>query len=226
MKYAHGYAALKKDVGYLNVKGSWQLRRDGRHRQYRAESGEILNYWESTGTVSFQGRTDGPLCRRFTAARRTTGKARLQSNPRARAPAPKGRIPSSAEERHLLKLIAEANASGKPITPRSKEGRYIGAMDTDVVRDLRGRQFEREVREAFSRATSPCLGAADRTAVDEGEAMGLLIHVAAADLVAQFGPDHAAEALLRIVKELRRYGAKNLRKTILNLISEAVYDLY
>lgn len=138
------------------------------------------------------------------------------------------RVPTRAEERRLQRLIARVNASGDPIAPKSEEGRYVRSMDQDVVRDLRGLQFEREVREAFDRATSSRLlaTAEDRTAAYEGDAMGMLVHVAVAELVAQLGPDQAAEALLRIGKELRRYGSHNLRETILNLVDEAVHNYF
>ncbi|WP_238232856.1 hypothetical protein [Methylobacterium thuringiense] len=63
------------------------------------------------------------------------------------------KISSSVDERQLMRLIANAHESGVPIAPLPKDGRCISAMDKDVVRDLRGRQFEREVRDAFDRAT-------------------------------------------------------------------------
>lgn len=136
------------------------------------------------------------------------------------------KTPTPADERRLLRLIAGVNISEEPIAPCSKHGRYIRSMDQDVMRDLRGIQFEREVRDAFDRATSTRLRAtaADRTAVDEGDAMGMLVHVA--ELASQLGPDQAAEALLRIGREFRRYGADNLRETVLNLVDEAVHHYY
>lgn len=138
------------------------------------------------------------------------------------------KTPTPADERRLLRLIAGVNISEEPITPRLKDGRYIRSMDQDVMRDLRGIQFEREVRDAFDRATSTRLRAtaADRTAVDEGDAMGMLMHVAVAEMGSQLGPDQAAEALLRIGRELRRYGNEDLRETILNLVDEAVHHYY
>jgi hypothetical protein len=86
------------------------------------------------------------------------------------------KTPTPADERRLQRLIAGVNVSKEPTAPRSKDGRYICSMNQDVTRDLRGIEFEREVREAFDRAISTRLRAtaAGRTAVDEGDAMGML----------------------------------------------------
>jgi hypothetical protein len=48
------YAGLPEDVEQLTeINGTW---RDlGNHKQFRAETGAILNWWQSTGTISFQG---------------------------------------------------------------------------------------------------------------------------------------------------------------------------
>jgi uncharacterized protein YjlB len=48
-------AVLERIVARTGLSGVWvQLTRN--HRQFRAETGEILNWWESTGTVLFQGQ--------------------------------------------------------------------------------------------------------------------------------------------------------------------------
>lgn len=75
-------------------------------------------------------------------------------------------------------------------------------MNDDIVRDLRGRQFEWEVREASDRATSNRL--VTTTEGDQGDATGTLVHAAVAKLVSQLGPANVAEAVLRINKKLRR----------------------
>jgi hypothetical protein len=36
----------------------WQLAQSGQ-RQYRTDDGAILNWWESSGTISFQGKDSG-----------------------------------------------------------------------------------------------------------------------------------------------------------------------
>jgi len=74
LNYPYGYVALKIYVKDLGCYDLWKLRKDGHHRQLRTKSGEILNYWESTGTIDFQGRLDGPLRTHFTAFFSAAGK--------------------------------------------------------------------------------------------------------------------------------------------------------
>jgi len=75
LKYPHGLVALKAEVKSLGYHDRLKLRKDGRHRQLKKKNGEILNYWESTGTISFQRCTNGPLREYFTAKYRADGKA-------------------------------------------------------------------------------------------------------------------------------------------------------
>lgn len=100
----------------------------------------------------------------------------------------------------------------------------MGAMDEDIMRDLRGRQFEWEVREASDRATSNRL--LTTTEKDQGDATGTLVHAAVAKLVSRLGPANAAEAVLRIGKKLRRFRANDLHEMVLNPVEEAVHDLF
>jgi hypothetical protein len=54
MKFQGSYEALQDLVFWTGTYGEW---RDlGNHIQYRAETGAILNWWESTGTIVFQGK--------------------------------------------------------------------------------------------------------------------------------------------------------------------------
>jgi hypothetical protein len=47
-------AVLERIVERTRLSGAWiQFNRN--YRQFHAESGAILNWWASTGTVSFQG---------------------------------------------------------------------------------------------------------------------------------------------------------------------------
>lgn len=111
-----------------------------------------------------------------------------------------------------------------PIDPHADDGRLMGAMDEDIVRDLRGRQFEWEVREASDRATSNRL--LTTTEKDQGDATGTLVPAAVAKLVSRLGSANAAEAVLRIGKKLRRFGANDLHEMVLNPVEEAVHDLF
>jgi hypothetical protein len=45
--------ALRYAVKRTGIPGKWT--KEGNHRQYRATSGAILNYWKTTGTINFQG---------------------------------------------------------------------------------------------------------------------------------------------------------------------------
>jgi len=48
------YAELKHRVLLTGIRGVW---RDlGNHKQYRAKNGAILNWWDSTKTITFEGR--------------------------------------------------------------------------------------------------------------------------------------------------------------------------
>jgi hypothetical protein len=53
VKFPGTYAELQDIVLLTEVFGEW--REIGNHKQYRAESGAILNWWKSTRTITFQG---------------------------------------------------------------------------------------------------------------------------------------------------------------------------
>ena len=67
IKFFGKYAELQERVRRTKIPGAW---RDIDKRQYRAENGAILNWWESTGTVSFQGQE--PAASEFREAYRQT----------------------------------------------------------------------------------------------------------------------------------------------------------
>jgi hypothetical protein len=48
------YGLLQKAVDATGISGGW-IKLDENQRQFRADSGAILNYWNSNGTVFFQG---------------------------------------------------------------------------------------------------------------------------------------------------------------------------
>ena len=47
------YAALQDEVKRTGIAGEWLDL--GNHKQFRADTGAVLNWWQSTGTISFQG---------------------------------------------------------------------------------------------------------------------------------------------------------------------------
>jgi len=53
MKFHGSYEALRDKVLRIGINGEW---RDlGNQKQYRAHTGAILNWWQSTGTIFCQG---------------------------------------------------------------------------------------------------------------------------------------------------------------------------
>ncbi len=53
LKFSGTYAELQDEVMLTGIAGEW---RDlGNHKQFRADTGAVLNWWQSTGTISFQG---------------------------------------------------------------------------------------------------------------------------------------------------------------------------
>ena len=55
-KFRGSYQELQDRVLLLGAYGMWNDR--GNHKQYRTEKGAVLNWWESTKTIQFQGPKD------------------------------------------------------------------------------------------------------------------------------------------------------------------------
>jgi hypothetical protein len=47
------FKVLRYAVARTDIPGEWT--KGGNHRQFRAASGAVLNYWKSNGTITFQG---------------------------------------------------------------------------------------------------------------------------------------------------------------------------
>jgi hypothetical protein len=55
LKFLGDYAKLRKCVSRTGISGQWRQIKN--HQiQYRTDDGALLNWWESTGTIVFQGR--------------------------------------------------------------------------------------------------------------------------------------------------------------------------
>jgi hypothetical protein len=54
LKFIGKYGKLKTRVSRTGLAGKRRDLQNG-HKQYRTDDGGILNWWETTGTISFQG---------------------------------------------------------------------------------------------------------------------------------------------------------------------------
>ncbi len=57
MKFHGLYDSLKQIIESIHEPGEWR-KLDNNKYQFRARNGAILNFWESSGTVTFQGQND------------------------------------------------------------------------------------------------------------------------------------------------------------------------
>jgi hypothetical protein len=53
MKFHGNYKSLQQLMALTGIPGEW--REGENHHQYRATTGAVLNWWKSTGTITFQG---------------------------------------------------------------------------------------------------------------------------------------------------------------------------
>ncbi len=58
-KFHGSFNELKNIVKSTGVWGEWQS--DGSKQTFRSHEGGILNWWQSSGTVQFQGKAKGKL---------------------------------------------------------------------------------------------------------------------------------------------------------------------
>ncbi len=53
MKFPGTFENLQQSTARTDFAGEWRQR--GKHYQFRATTGAVLNWWKSTGTITFQG---------------------------------------------------------------------------------------------------------------------------------------------------------------------------
>ena len=58
-RFGGDYEKLQQRLAETGIPGEW--RQNGNHFQYRADNGAVLNWWKSTGTVTFQGDPDAAV---------------------------------------------------------------------------------------------------------------------------------------------------------------------
>ena len=128
----------------------------------------------------------------------------------------KKRALPAVDEQQVRQWIAVVHRSEIALDRTSLAGRHIRFMDQGRVRYLRGLEFEEGV------IFEPLVDASrDRTCLSKADARAMLVHVAVAELVKQFGEGRAAETLARIARRLRRDGSDHLRTMVLQLVDEA-----
>jgi hypothetical protein len=54
LKFVGNYVKLKKCLSRTEIDGKWRMLKYGQ-KQYRTDDGGYLNWWETTGTLTFQG---------------------------------------------------------------------------------------------------------------------------------------------------------------------------
>ena len=54
MKFKRSIEELKAAIERTGMAGTWSVKGNG-EQQFKASDGGILNWWPSTGTISFQG---------------------------------------------------------------------------------------------------------------------------------------------------------------------------
>jgi hypothetical protein len=54
LKFLGNHSKLEKCVSRTRLDGEWRTLKCG-HMQYRTDDGGYLNWWETTGTITFQG---------------------------------------------------------------------------------------------------------------------------------------------------------------------------
>lgn len=58
LKFNGAIVELKNAVKTTGIQGKWQADRTGKHT-FRSDEGGILNWWQTSKTVQFQGKADG-----------------------------------------------------------------------------------------------------------------------------------------------------------------------
>jgi hypothetical protein len=116
LKFWGNYVRLKRCVSRTGVTGQWRELKNG-HKQFRTKTGAILNWWESTGTIEFQGRDPGMKFERaFISA--ASAKARLEPRDTEQAHDPRE---ENVTLRKLIQDMLVENAALKQRVSKLKE---------------------------------------------------------------------------------------------------------
>ena len=121
LKFLGNYAKLRKCVSRTRLDGEWRELKFG-HKQYRTDDGGYLNWWKTTGTLTFQGHNSTAkqkLIQSFTKIASKQGF--LQTKPT------KDLRDSNEEVDDLLSLVVEARILTKKLKVLIKRAEIIPA---------------------------------------------------------------------------------------------------
>jgi hypothetical protein len=114
LRFIGDYKRLTKYVSRTGFAGQWRELKNGVW-QFHAESGAVLNWWESSDTISFQGREPGMQFEQaFISA--ATAKGRLEH-----AEQPNDVQDENATLRKLIQIVLVENAKLKRNRSKRKE---------------------------------------------------------------------------------------------------------
>lgn len=126
-KFPGTYAELQDHVSRTGIRGVWRDR--GNHKQYRAKNGAILNFWESTKTVTFEGRNSA--AKKLEAALapaislcQTNIVAKAEKAERLQAPQ-EPMTQTSTKTKRSVGILRKAKITAKPLSPDLSGNLYL-----------------------------------------------------------------------------------------------------
>ena len=116
------YNELKKRVALTGIDGQWVER--GNHKQFYSETGAILNFWKSTGTMHFQG--DQGAAAQLQTALRNMDAARAKTHTQA----------SGKVDDQVLAALTQIVIANRLDLGQDKEAKRISEIATDCMLEL------------------------------------------------------------------------------------------
>ena len=120
--FDENYNELKKRVALTGIDGQWVER--GNHKQFYSETGAILNFWRSTGTVNFQG--DQEAATQLQTALRNMDAAREKTHTQA----------SGKVDDQVLAALTKGVIVNRLGLAQDKEAKRISEIATDCMLEL------------------------------------------------------------------------------------------
>ena len=143
MKFIGGYTKLQKCISKTGISGKWR-EIENHQMQYRTDDDAVLNWWEATGTVTFQGRkvAVGILKRSFVRVALKKNRLEVEGTP----------VDEIADLRRQLKESAESYSVAPDQRSRLGEANIIVRYAPMSDRIVRCREKSRWA----TRVTSHC----------------------------------------------------------------------